>query len=101
MSWRLTEQGVMERMVEHEGKLHVQRQQRGLEGLIAQNRFEAEHAPSMHGDAAIRKIGSIPLVVAETWSRECGAAIGTHEFAEYCKKKLMDGDFAAFRIKKV
>jgi hypothetical protein len=53
----------------------------------------------MFGQAAVRKIGSIPFVVADQWSRECGAGIGTKEFAAYCKRKLLDGDFAAFRIK--
>ena len=100
MTWKVNEYGVMERMIEQDGKLIVNRQQ-DVEGLIEQNKIEAEIAPSMHGDAAVRKVGSIPFVVAEEWSRECGAGIGTKEFALYCKKKLMDGDFAAFRIKGV
>lgn len=100
MTWKVNEYGVMERMIEQEGKLIVNRQQ-DVEGLIEQNKIEAELAPSMHGEAAVRKVGSIPFVVAEEWSRECGAGIGTKEFALYCKKKLMDGDFAAFRIKGV
>jgi hypothetical protein len=100
MTWKINEYGVMERMIEQEGKLIINRQQ-DVEGLIEQNKIEAEIAPSMHGDAAVRKVGSIPFVVAEEWSRECGAGIGTKEFALYCKKKLMDGDFAAFRIKGV
>jgi hypothetical protein len=100
MTWKVNEYGVMERMIEQDGKLIVNRQQ-DVEGLIEQNKIEAELAPSMHGDAAVRKVGSIPFVVAEEWSRECGAAIGTKEFALYCKRKLMDGDFAAFRIKGV
>lgn len=100
MTWKINEYGVMERMIEQEGKLIVSRQQ-DVESLIEQNKIEAETAPSMHGDAAVRKVGSIPFVVAEEWSRECGAAIGTKEFALYCKRKLMDGDFAAFRIKGV
>jgi hypothetical protein len=89
---------VKERMIEQDGKLILQRSQ-DIESLIKINKHEAETAPSMHGDAAIRKVGSIPFVIAEQWSRECGASIGTREFALYCKKKLMDGDFAAFRIK--
>mgnify|MGYP000900055755 CR=1 FL=1 len=100
MTWKVNEYGVMERMYEQDGKLIVNRQQ-DVEALIEQNKIEAEIAPSMHGDAAVRKVGSIPFVVAEEWSRECGAGIGTKEFALYCKKKLMDGDFAAFRIKGV
>lgn len=89
---------IKERMIEQDGKLHIQRSQ-DVSRLIQMNKHEAETAPSMHGDAAIRKVGSIPFVIAEEWSRECGAGIGTKEFAQYCKKKLMDGDFAAFRIK--
>jgi len=81
-----------------DGKIHIGRTQ-DVTSLIELNKHEAEAAPSMFGQARVRKIGSIPFVVAETWSRECGAAIGTKEFALYCKRKLMDGDFAKFRIK--
>ena len=81
-----------------DGKLHINRQQ-DVRSLIDLNKHEAEVNPSMFGAARVRKIGSIPLVVAETWSRECGAAIGSKEFAEYAKKKLMSGDWNAFKIK--
>ena len=80
------------------GLIHVTRSQ-DVQSLIDQNKHEADAAPSMFGQAAVRKIGSIPFVVADQWSRECGAGIGTKEFAAYCKRKLLDGDFAAFRIK--
>ena len=100
MTWTLNQYGVMERMIEDEGKLIVDRRQ-DIQTLIDQNKAEADVAPSMFGQAAVRKIGSIPFVVAEEWSRECGAAIGSKEFALYCKRKLMDGDFAKFRIKGV
>ena len=81
-----------------DGTMRVTRSQ-DVQSLIDQNTHEADAAPSMFGQAAVRKIGSIPFVIAEAWSRECGAGIGTKEFAVYCKRKLMDGDFAAFRIK--
>jgi len=100
MSWRINEYGVMERMTEQDGKLVVSRSQ-DIQTLIDRNKAEAEEAPSMFGQAAVRKIGSIPFVVAEQWSRECGEEIGTKAFAEYCKRKLMDGDFAKFRIRTV
>jgi hypothetical protein len=100
MTWTLNQYGVMERMIEDEGKLIVDRRQ-DIQALVDQNKAEADVAPSMFGQAAVRKIGSIPFVIAEQWSRECGAAIGSKEFALYCKRKLMDGDFAKFRIKGV
>lgn len=81
-----------------DGLIRVTRSQ-DVQSLIDQNKHEADAAPSMFGQAAVRKIGSIPFVIADQWSRECGAGIGTKEFATYCKRKLLDGDFAAFRIK--
>lgn len=81
-----------------DGLIRVTRSQ-DVQSLIDQNKHEADAAPSMFGQAAVRKIGSIPFVIADQWSRECGAGIGTKEFAAYCKRKLLDGDFAAFRIK--
>ena len=70
-----------------------------VEAVIKACHEERLTAPSKHGHAAWRKIGSIPLVIAEQWSSECGASIGTREFAAYAKKKLMDGEFAKFRIR--
>ena len=92
---------IKEQMVDgDDGKVIIRRSQ-DVSRLFEINKHEAETAPSLHGDAAIRKIGSIPFVIAEQWSRECGAGVGTKEFALYCKKKLMDGDFAKFRIKDI
>jgi len=42
----------------------------------------------------MRLVSSIPFVVAEMWARECGSKIGSQEFLEYVKKKLMSGDFS-------
>lgn len=39
-------------------------------------------------------LGSVPLVVAQIWAKECGAPMGTREFAQYGKKKLMSGEYA-------
>lgn len=81
-----------------DGKLVIRKSQ-DIQSLIDQNAYERDNAPSMFGEMAVRKVGSIPMIVAEQWAKECGEAIGTKAFAEYAKKKLMDGDFAKFRIK--
>jgi len=47
----------------------------------------------------MKLVGRIPFVVCEEWSRECGANIGSKEFAAYVQKKLINGDFQKFRIK--
>ena len=90
--------GISETSHEADGLLTFRRTQ-DVAGIIEQNKIEADILPSMHGDAAIRKVGSVPMVVAEEWARECGCAIGTTGFMDHLKRKLADGDFAAFRIK--
>jgi hypothetical protein len=70
-----------------------------VQPLIDANRAFAEAAPSKHGQAAWRLAGRIPAVIAELWAKECGAGIGSQEFNAYVKRKLLDGDFAAFRVK--
>ena len=64
MSWTLNQSGVMERMLEQDGKLIVSRSQ-DIQALIDQNKAEADVAPSMFWQAAVRKIRSIPFVIAE------------------------------------
>ena len=99
MNWRLTDNGVMERMIEEDGKLHVQRSMGNLESLFDQNKAEADLLNNQSGIGRFnRLVGRIDMVTAEGWSRECGAAIGTAEFAAYCKKKIMNGDFSKFRV---
>lgn len=41
----------------------------------------------------MRLAGSIPFVVVEMWLKESGLKLGSQEFAEYVKKKLMSGDY--------
>jgi hypothetical protein len=77
----------------------IVRRTQDVQPLIDANRALAEVAPSKHGQAAWRLAGRIPAVIAELWATECGAGIGTQEFAAYVKRKLMSGDFAAFRVK--
>jgi hypothetical protein len=43
-------------------------------------------------------IGSIDPITAAIWRKECGAGIGTKEFAKYAKKKLADPDYRRFRF---
>jgi hypothetical protein len=42
-------------------------------------------------------LGSIDPLTAANWSRECGHSIGTKDWAEYAKKKLMSSDYAKFQ----
>lgn len=93
------ETGLIERVYEDERGLHVQRTDTGVQSLLDRNKMMSELAPSKLGHAATRYVGSVDGLTAENWARECGAAVGTAEFAAYAKKKMMDGDNAKFLVK--
>ncbi|WP_353144770.1 hypothetical protein [Paracoccus sp. (in: a-proteobacteria)] len=78
-----------------DGKLFLQKTQDVSADIERARRLTETHRSG--GD--MRLAGTIPMVVAQAWSQECGAGIGTAEFAEYVKAKLMDGEFAKFRVK--
>lgn len=50
------------------------------------------------GPAQGRYLGTVPVIIAEQWAKECDAAIGTKEWAAYAKKKLADGEYRRLRI---
>ena len=45
-----------------------------------------------------RYLGTVPVLVAQQWAKECGAAVGTKEWSVYAKKKLADGTWAKLRV---
>jgi hypothetical protein len=89
---------ISEKITAEDNKIQVARSQ-DVSGILKEIHDLKDHIPSMHGDAKARWVGSIPLVIAEQWSRECGAAIGTHEYAGYIRKKLLDPDYKKLLIK--
>src|SRR5210317_2223778 len=96
---KFVEDGVLNEFIEQDEQLIIKRRMTNLESLFARNKAMAEIAPSMHGEAATRYVGSIDAITAEQWAKECGAAVGTQEFMAYCKRKLMDSDNAKFLVK--
>jgi len=86
---------IKERMFEDDGKLQIVRSQ-DVQPILDANKIAQN--TEINRKSEMRRAGSIPYVIAEQWSRECGAAIGTKEFGEYVKKKLMDGDWAKLRV---
>lgn len=45
-------------------------------------------------------LGSIDILTAQNWAKECGYAVGTKGFSNYAKKKLQSGDFNKFKAEK-
>ncbi len=87
---------ISQNLVVEDQKLRVVRSQ-NLDGFFEENHFIREDAEPFSKD--MRCVGRIPFVIAEEWSRQCGANIGSKEFAAYVQKKLINGDFQKFRIK--
>ena len=56
-------------------------------------------AMESHKKSDFRLAGRVPLVIMEQWMRECGASLGSQELNAYVKRKLMDGEFARFRVR--
>lgn len=97
-TWKPPLQGVnasdvTERIIDTAGGFVIERQQ------VVDDVIEAVHdygsaLPKSVKNQAMRYVGSIPVLIANQWSAECGAAIGTREFAEYVEKKLLSSDFS-------
>ena len=71
-------------------KLIVKRSQ-DIQDILDFNRERNIDGHNVRSD--MRLAGSVPFVVIEMWMRESGLKLGSQEFAEYVKKKLMSGDY--------
>jgi hypothetical protein len=80
--------------------VHEVRTQHDIDSIIAYNRHLADnmHRP-YYGHDAMRRVGTIPLIVAEQWAKEAGVRPFSREFQEVVKKKLMSSEFAYLRVK--
>ena len=87
---------VQQKIVVEDEKLRIVRSQ-NLDHFFKENQHLREDAKPFSND--MKLVGRIPFVICEEWSRECGANIGSKEFAAYVQKKLINGDFQKFRIK--
>ena len=75
---------------EEDDKLIVKRSQ-DIQDILDFNKERNIDGHNVRSD--MRLAGSIPFVVIEMWMKESGLKLGSQEFAEYVKKKLMSGDF--------
>ena len=81
---------VKTKMFEEDGKLIINRSQ-DIQRILDFNKERNIDGHNRKSD--MRLAGSIPFVVVEMWMRESGLKLGSQEFAEYVKKKLMSGDY--------
>lgn len=80
--------------------VHEVRTQTDIDRIFDYNRHLADnmHKP-YYGEMAMRRVGTIPLIVAEQWAKEAGVRPFSREFQEVVKKKLMSSEFAYLRVK--
>lgn len=50
------------------------------------------------GPVGGRYLGTVPVLIAQQWAKECGFSVGTKGWANYAKTKLADGEWAKLRI---
>ena len=70
------------------------------EPIIEAVKMSSEIETPSRNNRGMLHLGSIDPLTARNWSKECGAAIGTKEFAAYAKKKLQSGEFSRFAVKR-
>ena len=58
------------------------------------------HSPIRRDDGRLY-LGSIDMLTAANWARECGHPLYSKEWKEYSRKKLMSGDYSKFQAEKV
>ena len=80
-----------------EGQMQIQKTQ-NVEHILEAAKGARELIGRNSGPANGRYLGTIPIVIAQHWAVECGAAVGTRPWAVYAKQKLKDPDFAGLRI---
>ena len=71
-------------------KIHIKREQ-DVQRILDFNK--ERNIDGANRNSEMRLVGSIPFVVVEMWLTESGLRLGSPEFQEYVKKKLMSGDF--------
>ena len=88
---REAQSAVQTRYFDEDGKVIIKRTQ-DVQDILD---FNKERNIDGHNRKSDMKLaGSIPFVVIEMWMKECGAKLGSQEFNEYCKKKMMSGEFS-------
>ena len=85
-------------LVVAEGESIVNYREHDIEPLLNGIKERGQTISKHHnGPVGSKWIGSVDTITGAVWAKECGAAIGTKEFAAYAKKKLMDPDYNKFR----
>jgi hypothetical protein len=82
------------RLVHEDGKLYDESSVE-VDGIFegaAALKEVSDHNPN----ASKRYLGSIDMITARIWSKECGAKMFSKEWMAYARKMIQSGDYALF-----
>lgn len=69
-----------------------------VQGILDAAKDASEVLKPNTGPAGGKYLGTVPVLIAQQWAKECGAAVGSREWATYAKTKLRDGTWARLRV---
>lgn len=69
-----------------------------VQGILDAAKDAAETLRPNTGPAGSKYLGTVPVLIAQQWAKECGASVGSREWAKYAKTKLKDGTWARLRV---
>ncbi len=76
---------------------HIVKRQ-NVQAVLDAAKDAAETLRPNTGPVGSKYLGTVPVLIAQQWAKECGAAIGSREWAQYAKTKLKDGTWARLRV---
>lgn len=92
-------QPIVERLfLDSDGKSFHFVKRQNVQDILAAAKDAAETLRPNTGPAGGKYLGTVPVLIAQQWAKECGAAVGSREWAQYAKTKLKDGTWARLRV---
>lgn len=69
-----------------------------VQGILDAAKDAAETLRPNTGPVGSKYLGTVPVLIAQQWAKECGASVGSREWAIYAKGKLRDGTWSRLRV---
>ena len=92
-------QHITERLfLDSDGKSFHFVKRQNVQTIIEAAKDAAETLRPNTGPVGSKYLGTVPVLIAQQWAKECGAAVGSREWAKYAKTKLQDGTWARLRV---